>query len=172
MEFLSQEWFFSGIERLKCDEEFREKANGFEGHVQVKVLKDRKAGLNKDVGFGMWLPTCGQSWYETKLIDDVDLFIEGKASTFINLFTGRMSPVMALTSGSLRLNKGSIGKLTRNLCAVNRFLTLLAPEGIQNRGSPGGLRRKSISRSYRETMSGGENIGNYNESSRITGEMV
>ena len=125
MERFSEEWFNKAVEKLKTDEEFQKKGEGFDSSLQLRLLKDQKGNLNKDVAFGMWLPTCDTSWYGDKPVEEVDIVIEGKAGTFVDVLSGKKNAVIALTMGALKLKKGSISKLTGNLGAVNRFLAVL-----------------------------------------------
>lgn len=122
MKIFTEEWFNAYMEKLKADPEFQEKGQEFDSNMQFRVLKDRKAKLNKDVSFGMWLPTCDPCWYGDKSNNDVDIVLQGKAGTFASVFGGKKNVVMALTTGALKLKKGNLAKLTGNLGAVNCFV--------------------------------------------------
>jgi putative sterol carrier protein len=125
MQRFTEEWFNSVVEKLKTDAEFQEKGKGFDSSMHLRVLKDRKGKLNKDVAFGMWLPTCDPSWFGEKPIDEVDIVVEGKAGVLVDVFTGKKNVVVALSTGGLKLKKGSVSKLTGSLGAVNRFLEVI-----------------------------------------------
>lgn len=125
MERFTEEWFNAVVEKLKTDSEFKEKGEGFDSSIHLRALKDRKGKLNKDVAFGMWLPTCDPYWFGEKPADEVDIIVEGKAGIFVDVFTGKKNVVVALTTGGLKLKKGSVTKLTGNLGLVTRFLDVI-----------------------------------------------
>ncbi len=122
MEMFTEEWFNAFAEKLKNDQEFQEKGKGFDSNLHFRVLKDRKGNLNEDVAFGMWLPTCEPYWYGDKSDDEVDIVLQAKAGTFVDVFGGKKNVVVALTTGALKLKKGNLAKLTGNLGAVNSFI--------------------------------------------------
>ena len=125
MQRFTKEWFNSVVEKLKTDGEFQEKGKGFDSSMHLRVLKDRKGKLSKDVAFGMWLPTCDPYWFGEKPIDEVDIVVEGKAGVLVDVFTGKKNVVVALSTGGLKLKKGSVNKLTGSLGALNRFLDVI-----------------------------------------------
>lgn len=125
MQRFTKEWFNSVVEKLKTDGEFQEKGKGFDSSMHLRVLKDRKGKLSKDVEFGMWLPTCDPYWFGEKPIDEVDIVVEGKAGVLVDVFTGKKNVVVALSTGGLKLKKGSVNKLTGSLGALNRFLDVI-----------------------------------------------
>jgi len=122
MKMFTEEWFNAFVEKLKNDQEFQEKGVGFDSSMLFRVLKDHKGNLNKDVAFGMWLPTCDPCWYGDKPNDEVDIVLQAKAGTFAAVFGGKKNVVIALTTGALKLKKGNLAKLTGNLGAVNSFV--------------------------------------------------
>ena len=122
MKMFSEEWTHALAEKLKVDETFQQKAGNFDSNLHFHVLKDPKAGLSEDVSFGMWVPTVDTYWYGPKNMDEVDIFLEGKASVYQAVFEGRKNVVIALTTGAIKLKKGQVTKLTGNLGAVSRFI--------------------------------------------------
>jgi hypothetical protein len=125
MKMFSEEWFNAVVAALKGDDEFQQKAEGFDSNLHLKVLKDPKGGAERDMAFGMWLPSAEPNWYGPKPDEEVDIILEGKGGKFKEVFTGKKNVVMALTMGSLKLKKGSIAKLTGNLGAVSRFIEVV-----------------------------------------------
>lgn len=125
MKIFSEEWFNGVVAALKADDDFQRKGEGFDSALHIKVLKDPKGGADKDIAFGMWLPSAEPNWYGPKPDEDVDIILEGKAGTFKEVLAGKKNVVMALTMGSLKLKKGSVAKLTGNLGAVSRFIEVL-----------------------------------------------
>jgi putative sterol carrier protein len=122
MKLFSEEWVNTLVENLKNSEDFQKKGKGFDSNFQFKLLKDSKANVTNDIGFGMWFPTCDPFWYGTKADMEVDIILEAKAGIFAEVFSGKRNVVMALTMGTLRLKKGQLTKLTANLGAVNQFV--------------------------------------------------
>ncbi len=122
MQIFSEEWFNKMIEKLKADEEFQKKGKGFDSFFQFKVLKDPKLKINKDIGFGMWFPSCEPCWYGVRPDAENDIILEAKAGLLAEILKGKKNVVMALTMGTLKLKKGQVTKLTGNLGAVNRFI--------------------------------------------------
>lgn len=122
MKMFTEEWVKAFAEKLKNDQEFQEKGKGFDSNLQFIILKDPKAGVNKDTGFGMWMPTIDNFWYGIKDQNEVDIILQAKASVVQDVFKGKKNVVMALTMGSIKLKKGPLTKLTGNLGAVNRFI--------------------------------------------------
>lgn len=125
MQMFSREWFDALISKVQTDEVFQKKAVGFDSHLHFKVLKDHKGKLDNDVEFGLWVPDGKPSWYGNKSASEVDIFLEGKAGTYVEVFKGKKNVVMALTMGAVKLKKGSLTKLTGNLGAVNRFIEIV-----------------------------------------------
>ncbi len=122
MKMFTEEWANSLAEKLKVDSTFQNKAQTFDSNLHFHVLKDPKAGVSENVGFGMWVPTVDNYWYGVKAMDEVDIFLEAKASVFQAVFEGKKNVVLALTMGAIKLKKGMLTKLTGNLGAVNRFI--------------------------------------------------
>lgn len=122
MKLFSEEWVNALVENLKKSEDFQKKAKGFDSSLQFKLLKDSKANIANDMGFGIWFPTCDPFWYGTKADAEVDIILEAKAGIFAEVFSGKRNVVMALTMGTLKLKKGQLTKLTGNLGAVNQFV--------------------------------------------------
>ena len=122
MKMFSEEWVNALAENLKKNEDFQKAGKGFDSSFQFKVLKDSKANVTNDVGFGMWFPTCDPFWHGTKADKEVDIILEAKAGIFVEVFSGKKSVVMALTMGTIKLKKGQLTKLTANLGAVNQFI--------------------------------------------------
>ena len=122
MKMFTEEWAHSLAETLKGDTTFQQKAQSFDSNLHFHVLKDPKAGLTENVSFGMWVPTVDNYWYGAKTMDEVDIFLEAKASVFKSVFEGKKNVVLALTMGAIKLKKGMVTKLTGNLGAVNRFV--------------------------------------------------
>jgi hypothetical protein len=122
MKMFSEEWVNALVVNLKNNEDFQKKGLGFDSNFQFKVLKDSKANLSNDIGFGMWFPTCEPFWFGTKADQDMDIILEGKAGVYAEVFSGKRNVVMALTMGTIKLKKGQLTKLTGNLGAVNQFI--------------------------------------------------
>lgn len=125
MKLFSEEWVNALVEQLKNNEDFQKKGKGFDSNFQFKVLKDSKANVINDTGFGMWFPTCDPFWYGTKADKDVDIILEAKAGVFAEVFSGKRNVVMALTMGTIKLKKGQLTKLTGNLGTVNEFIKVV-----------------------------------------------
>lgn len=107
MKLFTEEWFNGLVEALKKDEEFQDMGKFFNKKVHVRILKDPKAGLNKNVAFGGLVPTGDSTWYGDKSEDEVDLIMQGKAGDFLKVVTGEEHPTMALgKGGSIELVKG------------------------------------------------------------------
>lgn len=124
MKMFSEQWALTLAEKLRADETFQQKAGNFDSNLHFHILKDPKAGLHEDVSFGMWVPTVDTYWYGPKSMEEVDIFLEGKAGVYQSVFQGRKNVVIALTTGAIKLKKGQVTKLTSNLGAVNRFIEL------------------------------------------------
>ncbi|QCQ23056.1 hypothetical protein [Desulfoglaeba alkanexedens] len=132
MKMFSEEWFNAVVDALKADDEFQRKAEGFDSGLQFKVLKDPKAGVDKDVAFGMWLPSAEPNWYGPRPDEDVDIILEGKAGKFKEVLTAKKNVITdsfltAVTmAGEIIWKKGSMSKLSSNVGTWRRFLEVVS----------------------------------------------
>jgi hypothetical protein len=132
MEMFSEEWFNAVVAALKADDEFQRKGKGYDSALHFKVLKDPKAGVDKDMAFGMWLPSAEPNWYGPRPDEDVDIILEGKGGNFKKVLTGKKNVVMdnfvtAVTmAGEIIWKKGSVAKLWSEMGTVRRFIEVLA----------------------------------------------
>jgi hypothetical protein len=139
MKMFSEEWFNAVVAALKEDDEFQRKAEGFDSGLHLKVLKDPKGGADKDMAFGMWLPSAEPNWYGPKADEDVDIILEGKAGKFKQVLMAKKnvmdSFLTAVTmAGEIIWKKGSMGKLWSNMGTWRIFIEVLASVSQQTEG--------------------------------------
>jgi hypothetical protein len=136
MEVFTEEWFKAVVEKLKNDKAFHNKAEVqfrgeplLSGDYHFKVLRDDN--LNKDVAFGMRMPTCDPCWYGDKEDYDVDFIIEAKAGVFLDVISNRMHLIEALRMGAQKKPRQPVGstqvssKISKGMGGLSRLVEVV-----------------------------------------------
>ncbi|KJS01640.1 MAG: hypothetical protein VR68_04560 [Peptococcaceae bacterium BRH_c4a] len=122
MKLFSREWADTMAETLKASPDFQEKAAGFDSKFQFIALPDSGAGVSEERACGINLPQCDEVWSGKRPDGEVDVILEGKYGNMAKIMAGQTNLLAALAMRSVRLKKGSAGKLTTYLGAVNIFI--------------------------------------------------
>ncbi|MFZ5632958.1 MAG: hypothetical protein ACOY40_08935 [Bacillota bacterium] len=122
MNIFSKEWIEVFNEKLKKDDDFQEKAQGFDSKFQFVIEPDLSAGVSENLSFGINLPQCDEVWYGIKPEKEVDIILQGKYGNLQSVIFGKTMLLVALASGKLKLKKGGQAKLVAYMGAINRFL--------------------------------------------------
>jgi len=124
MKMFSREWVEVFNEKLKNDDDFQEKASGFDSKFQFVVEPDPKAGVSENLSFCLNLPPCDEFWCGVRPVSDVDIILQGKYGSLQNIIMGKTGLIVALATGKVKLKKGSQTKLVGYMGAINRFLEI------------------------------------------------
>lgn len=124
MKMFSKEWVEAFNEKLKNDDDFQEKADGFDSKFQFVVEPDPKAGVSENLSFGLNLPPCDEFWCGVRPESDLDIILQGKFGNMQSVMSGKTGLIVALATGKVKLKKGSQTKLVGYMGAVNRFIEI------------------------------------------------
>ena len=116
--FPSPEWVAAFKDALNASEAYKVSAAKWEGDFYFIISAGE--GLSEPVKFylDLWHGECREA-YIVEGDDDKkpEFVIEGKLSTFKQVFGGKLDPIRALVSRKLKL-KGNLGKIMRSVKAT------------------------------------------------------
>lgn len=109
--FPSREWAEEFCRRLNSSEGYRRSARGWVWPILFKIV-----GEGGSQGFVVKLNNgvCeGVEWYDDASKADAPFILSASLSEWLEVINGKVSPLMAITRGRLKLEKGDIKKVLR-----------------------------------------------------------
>lgn len=115
-------WIDALAETLRNDEQYQQKAKGFDSSFQFIAEAAPEKGVPDQRACGLNLPQCDENWEGIR--PGTDYIMSGPYQIFHKIMIGKMSPVMAITTRKVKV-KGNLAKLLKYTGATNRFVEVL-----------------------------------------------
>ncbi|MEO8200922.1 MAG: Fis family transcriptional regulator [Gemmatimonadota bacterium] len=124
-EVFSRSWAEEWCLTLNSSESYRGAATAWEGSVALVMTRDASArSPQRAIFLDLWHGECRGARVATDQdLDEATYVLSGLASSWRDVLTGRLAPLMAVMGGKIRLTRGSIASLVPYAAAARELVT-------------------------------------------------
>ena len=110
--FPSREWAEEFCRQLNSSQGYRRSARGWVWPMLFKIVLE--GGESKGLVARLNNGVCeGVEWYEDASEADAPFILSGTLRDWLDVIEGKVGPIMAITRGKLKLEKGDVKKILR-----------------------------------------------------------
>lgn len=132
-EAFSDEWAKEWGEILNGRPAYREVAGNWEGSVALVMTRDSSANSERKAVFvDLWHGQCRAARTATEAdLEEARYVLTGTATSWREVLTGKLAPLMAVMGGKIRLARGSMASLVPHAAAARELV--VAATGMETR---------------------------------------
>lgn len=119
--FLSEEYMQEALKKTRGNLEYQKASKGFDDTLAFIVEPEPDKGINERKTIGTILPQATEYWMDDR---SVTFTFMAPYSVFIDIMTGKLDAVRAITKGTLKL-KGPMFKILRYVKGTNLWIETL-----------------------------------------------
>ena len=121
LEFLSKQYMQEALKRTRENSEYQEASKGFDDTLAFVVEAEPEKGVNERKIVGTILPQATEYWMDDRPVTFTFL---APYSVYVDIMTGKLDAVRAITKGVLKL-KGPMPKILRYVKGTNLWIDTL-----------------------------------------------
>ncbi len=121
LRFLSAEYMEEALKRTRENSEYQKASEGFDDTVAFVVEPEPGKGVNQRKTVGTALPQATEYWMDDRPVTFTFL---APYSAYVDIMTGKLDAVRAITKGTLKL-KGPMPKILRYVKGTNLWIDTL-----------------------------------------------
>jgi len=121
LKFLSDLYMEEATKRTRANPEYQEASEGFDDTLSFIVEPEPDKGITERITVGTVLPQASEYWLDDR---PVTFTFIAPYSVYVDIMTGKLDAVRAITKGSLKL-KGPMPKILRYVKGTNLWIDTL-----------------------------------------------
>lgn len=132
MILFSKEWVEALAEKLKHNDLYQKKAEGFDSYFQIIAKPNPEKGVTETKACGLLLPQATESWIGIR--QNIDYTMTASYEIFYKIVKGHLGPILAITTRKAIIN-GNFPKMMKYTAGTNLMIDIMKKVPVQFEGN-------------------------------------